>query len=161
MRHSENVPALLRAMRSYIYDIKELESNALNAGRHAMEMGARVPCNEKMRKIYWWCDAPEIARKQREKAQSELERYRAGNTRSAADWLRYANIMCMWTMANEGKFGTEFKRMRFAMLWDACTESSPRYKGDNLDEATTFRPHYSRIARFFSLREIVRTWGGG
>ena len=48
--------------------------------------------------------------------------------------------------------------MRFGMLWDACTGSSPRYKGHNLNEAVTFLPYYKHITRFFKLQEVVRAW---
>ena len=87
MRHSEKVTALLRSMRLYIYSIKELESDVLNAGRHTMETASRIPCTEEMKEIYVWCFSPEIAKEQREKAQTKRDAYRADNARYAAEWL--------------------------------------------------------------------------
>ena len=109
-------------------------------------------------KKYFGCIAAEDEEERKNRKFAGINNYRAANKMSAADWARQVNTLCEWTMKIESRFNTEFERKRFVMPWDAHAEYRPIYRGNNLNEATTFKSHYSRIVQFFSLRDIIGTW---
>lgn len=172
MRHHQNLPHLLRKMREMLYGLEMAEESSLEplwpedgrTYRVCPELTETSPewvrrRHEFAERAHWFvCVSAEEEEERKLQRSVRRRNYIADNTRSTTDWLRHVGTLCNWTMENQDIFK---KVAPFDELNAACADRSPHYMGDNLNEATTFIPHFRRIARFFDLsfdQTVARNW---